>query len=56
MENDVVTDGDSYVLSLSTDPGYPIPDIAAGVLLGLGLIVMSGFLVITKRKRTAARV
>ena len=54
--HDVVTDGDSYMLSPSTDPGYPIPDIAAGILLGLGLIVMGGFLVIAKRKQNVVRV
>jgi Leucine-rich repeat (LRR) protein len=33
----VITDGSSYLASPFGDPGYPLPEIATGILLGLGL-------------------
>jgi len=50
--NTVVTNGDSYMLSPCTDPGYPLPEIAAGILLGLGLAGLGGYLGV-RRLRTS---
>ncbi len=54
VEHFVKTAGCSYLSSPCTDPSYPTPELAAGVLLGLGLLVMGGFVLIAKRRRTAA--
>jgi hypothetical protein len=48
------TDG-TYLLSPESDPGYPLPEIAAGILLGGGLIGLVGYIVIQKKKTAAAR-
>jgi hypothetical protein len=45
----------SCVTSPQTDPGYPLPEIAAGILLGGGLIGLGSYVVI-RRKRTGATV
>ncbi len=50
----IQTDGNSWLMSPTDDPTYPTPELAAGVLLGLGLLVMGGFILIAKRRRTAA--
>jgi len=47
------TDGSSYLISPETDPGYPLPEIAAGILLGGGLIGLVGFIVMQKKKTVA---
>jgi MYXO-CTERM domain-containing protein len=46
----VVTGGDSFVSSPESDPGYPLPEVAAGVLLALGLGGLGGYVAI-RRKR-----
>jgi len=48
------TDG-TYLLSPESDPGYPLPEIAAGVLLGGGLIGLVGYGLIQKKKAAASR-
>jgi hypothetical protein len=42
----------SCLKSPQTDPGYPLPELAAGVLFGIGLIGLGGF-VLLRRKRLA---
>ena len=49
------TAGNSYLISPVTDPGYPLPEIAAGVLLGGGLIGLVGFILVRKKKIVVAR-
>lgn len=39
----------SYLRSPETDPGYPLPEIAAGVLLALGLAGLGAFIIIRRR-------
>jgi len=39
--------------SPQNDPGYPLPEIAAGILLGGGLIGLVSFIVIRKKKSAA---
>jgi hypothetical protein len=41
----------SCLTSPENDPGYPLPEMAAGMLAGLGLIGLAAFIVI-KRKKT----
>jgi hypothetical protein len=44
----------SCLTSPQNDPGYPLPEIAAGILLGGGLIGLVGFIAIRRKKVTAA--
>jgi len=39
----------SYVTSPSTDPGYPIPELATVVLFGAGLLALVGYIAYRKR-------
>jgi hypothetical protein len=43
----------SCLRSPQTDPGYPLPEIAAGVLLAAGLAGLGAFIIV--RRRRAAR-
>jgi len=45
----------SCVRSPETDPGYPLPEIAAGILLAGGIIGLVSFMAIRSRKVSAAR-
>jgi len=45
----------SCLTSPENDPGYPLPEIAAGILLGGGLIGLVSFIVIRKKKAAAVR-
>ncbi len=42
---------DSYIESPLSDPGYPIPELPTVILLGVGLLVISGY-VAWRRIRT----
>jgi hypothetical protein len=44
----------SCVTSPQSDPGYPLPELAAGVLLGAGLLAIGGFMFI-RRKHAAVK-
>jgi hypothetical protein len=45
----------SCISSPETDPGYPLPELAAGALLGVGLIGVGGF-VFLRRKNSSAKI
>jgi hypothetical protein len=47
-------DGASNLMSPDSDPGYPLPEIAAGILLGGGLVGLVGFVAIRRKKVHAA--
>ena len=49
----VITNGSSYLVSPITDPGFPLAELAAGILLGGGLIGLGSYVAI-RRKRTGA--
>jgi hypothetical protein len=51
---DVITDGSSYVSSPDSAPSYPIPEIAAGVLMALGLAGLSGLIFMSRKRARAA--
>jgi len=48
--HEVYTDGRSSLRSPDTDPGYPIPELATGILLGLGLVGLVGYLRLRRHK------
>jgi len=43
----------TYLRSPETDPGYPVPEIAAGVLLALGLAGLGAFIIIRRKSAKA---
>jgi DMSO/TMAO reductase YedYZ molybdopterin-dependent catalytic subunit len=47
---DIATDGSSFLSLPESDPGYPVPEMTAGVLLSLGLALFM-FIVIRGRKQ-----
>jgi hypothetical protein len=50
----VITDGTSYLASPDSTPSYPVPEIAAGILLAGGLAGLAALIVIRRRKAKAA--
>jgi hypothetical protein len=40
----------SCLTSPQSDPGYPLPELAAGILLGAGILGLGGFMIIRRRK------
>lgn len=46
----------SYTNAPSTDPGYPIPELATIILLGSGLICLGGYLIFKRRMKSYQRV
>ena len=48
----IYTDGDSQLSSPEVDPGYPLPEIAGGVLLGLGLLGLVGYIGLKRRAKS----
>jgi hypothetical protein len=39
----------TFLTSPQSDPGYPLPELAAGVLLGAGILGLGGFMIIRRR-------
>jgi hypothetical protein len=50
VEHTIVTDGSSFLESPSSDPGYPLPELATLGLLGLGLVGLVGYIGIVRLK------
>jgi hypothetical protein len=48
--HDVITDGNSWVKSPASDPGYPLPELASGILFALGLAGTGTFIIIRRKK------
>ena len=46
----VITDGDSSVTSPVTDPGYPLVELATGILFGIGLLGIAGYLLFRQNR------
>jgi len=45
----------SVVISPTTDPGYPIPELATIILFGSGLICLGGYLIVKRRAKSYQR-
>jgi hypothetical protein len=48
LSQTIITEGDSYLAPPEGSPDYPLPEMAAGLLLGLGLAGITGFVVIRR--------
>jgi len=46
----------SYLKSPDTDPGYPVPELAAGILFGLGMVGLVGYLGLRRRQAIHAKI
>ena len=49
-EEIVVTNGESYISSPGTDPGYPVPELSSLVLFSVGLLAFAGYVLVIRRK------
>lgn len=49
-EKIVVTNGESYISSPGTDPGYPVPELSSLVLFSVGLLAFAGYVWVSRRK------
>ena len=43
--------GNSYIISPETDPGYPVPELPTLILFSIGLITLTGYVLLTKRRK-----
>jgi hypothetical protein len=50
----VITDGSSYLGAPSSTPSYPVPELAAGILLAGGLAALGGLVIISRKRARAA--
>jgi MYXO-CTERM domain-containing protein len=46
----IITDGSSFLGAPSSDPSFPVPELAAGILLALGLAGLGGLILIRRRR------
>jgi len=53
LPQDIRQSDGTNMFSPESDPGYPLPEIAAGILLGGGLIALISVVVIQKKKSSA---
>jgi hypothetical protein len=55
--NLVVKGGSSYsvVISPTTDPGYPLPELPTVVLVGVGLAALGGYFMVARRRHSATK-
>jgi LPXTG-motif cell wall-anchored protein len=52
----VVTDGNSWLSSPATDPGYPLPEMSALILLGIGLAGLGGYILVRRKKEARGHI
>jgi MYXO-CTERM domain-containing protein len=45
----------SSLTSPQTDPGYPLPELATGILLGAGLLGLGGFVLLRRRSQSVKK-
>ncbi len=45
----IATDHSSYLSTPTQDPGYPLPELSTVLLLGIGLVGLSGFLYVNRK-------
>ena len=45
------TDRDSYIISPSTDPAYPVPELSTLILISTGLLILAGYAYMTRRNK-----
>jgi hypothetical protein len=49
-DQDIVTDGSSFLSLPESDPGFPVPELASGILLGFGIAGLIVFVFIRQNK------
>ena len=53
VSHDIITDGSSYVTPPEGSPEFPIPEMATGILLGLGIAGIAAYVLIKRNKPEA---
>jgi hypothetical protein len=49
----IITNGSSYLGAPTSTPSYPVPEMSAGILAGLGLTGLVAYVLVKRRKATA---
>jgi len=47
---DIITDGDSWIKSPDSDPGYPVPEFSTLLLMSTGLLALAGYVGLRRRR------
>jgi Tol biopolymer transport system component len=54
VPHEIILDGSSYVIPPEGSPDYPLPEMATGILLGIGIAGLAAYVLIKRRKATSS--